>query len=341
VNYVNNLLKPQLVDVQTVSDTQMRVVLQPLERGFAHTLGNALRRILLSSIEGAAVVEARIEGVLHEYTTIPSVQEDVVDILLNLKGLNLRLHDKDEARAVLRKSGRHIVTAADIETDGSVEIANKGHVIAHVMDKGALNIDMVIRKGCGYRPSSAHRAAVDDEDEGESVGRLPLDANFSPVKRVTYSVESARVDERTDLDKLIIELEGDGTIGAEELIRQAATILYSQLQAFVDFEQIRIADEEQEKGGVDPIYMKPVDDLELTVRSANCLKAERVYYIGDLVQRTEMELLKTPNLGKKSLIEIKDVLAEHNLTLGMIIEGWPPPNLPAAPVPAASPLARG
>lgn len=337
MNYVNNLLKPQLVDVETLSDTQMRVVLQPLERGFAHTLGNALRRILLSSIEGAAVVEARIDGVLHEYTTIPSVQEDVVDILLNLKGLNLRLHDKDEARAVLRKSGRHIVTAADIETDGSVEIANKGHVIAHVMDKGALNIDMVIRKGCGYRPSSAHRAAADDE-EAESVGRLPLDANFSPVKRVTYSVEAARVDERTDLDKLIIELEGDGTVGAEELIRQAATILYSQLQAFVDFEQIRIADEEKEKGGVDPIFLKPVDDLELTVRSANCLKAERVYYIGDLVQRTEMELLKTPNLGKKSLIEIKDVLAEHNLTLGMMIEGWPPPTLPAAP---SAPLARG
>jgi len=340
VNYVNNLLKPQLVDVETLSETQMRVVLQPLERGFAHTLGNALRRILLSSIEGAAVVEARIDGVLHEYTTIPSVQEDVVDILLNLKGLNLRLHDKEEARAVLRKSGRHIVTAADIETDGSVEIANKGHVIAHIKDKGALNIDMGIRAGGGYRVSSAHRAAADDE-EAESVGRLPLDANFSPVKRVTYSVESARVDERTDLDKLIIELEGDGTIGAEELIRQAATILYSQLQAFVDFEQIRIADEEKEKGGVDPIYLKPVDDLELTVRSANCLKAERVYYIGDLVQRTEMELLKTPNLGKKSLIEIKDVLAEHNLTLGMLVEGWPPPNLPAMPAAPASPLARG
>ncbi len=335
MNYVNNLLKPQLVDVQTISDTQMRVLLQPLERGFAHTLGNALRRILLSSIQGAAVVEARIEGVLHEYTTIPSVQEDVVDILLNLKGLNIRLHDKEEARAVLRKTGKSVVTAADIQTDGSVEIANSDHVIAHIMDKGELNMELVIEKGSGYQPATARRV---DADEGESVGCLLLDANFSPVKRVTYNVESARVDERTDLDKLIIEIEGDGTIGAEELIRQAATILYSQLQAFVDFEQIRIADEEHEKGGIDPIYLKPVDDLELTVRSANCLKAERVYYIGDLVQRTEMELLKTPNLGKKSLIEIKDVLAEHDLTLGMDVEGWPPANLPLAPV---VPLMRG
>ncbi len=328
-NYVNNLLKPRMADVQNISDTQMRVVLEPLERGFGYTLGNALRRVLLSSIQGAAVVEARIDGVLHEYSTIPSVQEDVVDILLNLKGLNLRLHDKDEAKASLHKVGKGVVTAADIVTDGSVEIANEDHVIAHVMDKGELNVMLTIERGCGYRPASAHGSA----EEGDAVGTLLLDANFSPVKRVTYSVESARKGGRTNLDKLIVELEADGTIGAEELIRQAATILYSQLEAFVDLEQIRMAEEKHEKGDLDDIFMQPVNYLQLTVRSENCLKAERVYYIGDLVQHTEMELLKTPNLGKKSLDEIKNVLAEHKLSLGMQVEGWPPANLPPLPVP--------
>ena len=333
-NYVNNLLKPRMADVQNISDTRMRVVLEPLERGFGYTLGNALRRVLLSSIQGAAVVEARIDGVLHEYSTIASVREDVVDVLLNLKGLNLRLHDKDTAKASLHKIGKGVVTAADIVTDGNVEIANKDHVIAHVMDKGELNMTLTIARGCGYRPAPTQRSS----EEGDTVGTLLLDANFSPVKRTTYSVESARKGERTDLDKLIVELEADGTIGAEELIRQAATILYSQLETFVDLEQIRMAEEEHEKGELDDIFMKSVDDLELTVRSANCLKAERVYYIGDLVQHTEMELLKTPNLGKKSLDEIKNVLAEHNLNLGMQVAGWPPPNLP--PPPAAAPLLR-
>ena len=332
-NYVNNLLKPRMVDVQNLSDTRMRVVLEPLERGFGYTLGNALRRVLLSSIQGAAVVEARIDGVLHEYSTIPSVQEDVVDILLNLKGLNLRLHDKDQAQANLHKVGKGVATAADVVTDGSVEIANKDHVIAHVMDQGELNVTLTIERGCGYRPAATQRSP----EEGDAVGALLLDANFSPVKRVTYNVESARKGERTNLDKLIVELEADGTIGAEELIRQAATILYSQLEAFVDLEQIRMADEEHEKGALDDIFMKPVNYLQLTVRSENCLKAERVYYIGDLVQHTEIELLKTPNLGKKSLDEIKSVLAEHKLSLGMEVEGWPPANLPPPP---AVPLLR-
>ncbi len=320
---VTEFLKPRLVGVQAQSDHQARVVLEPLERGFGHTLGNALRRILLSSMPGSAVVEVEIEGVLHEYTTIEGVQEDVVDILLSLKQLAIRMHARDEATLTLSKKGPGAVTAGDIQLDHDVEIVNKDLVIAHLNSAGSLNMKLKIKRGRGYQPSNQR---LSFEEESRPIGRLQLDASFSPVRRVTYTVESARVEQRTDLDKLILEIETNGTIDPEESIRRAATILSEQLAAFVDLkgrDQTHAGSESR----FDPVLLKPVEELELTVRSANCLKAENINYIGDLVLKSEVELLKTPNLGKKSLTEIKDVLAQHGLTLGMKIENWPPASL--------------
>ena len=321
---VSEFLKPRIVDVQQVSDTQARVVLEPLERGFGHTLGNALRRILLSSMTGCAVTEVEIEGVLHEYTAMEGVQEDVVDILLNLKGLALRMNNRTEATLSLNKKGPGVVTAGDITLDHDVELVNPDLVIAHLTKSGELNMTLKVEKGRGYQPATARQQGEEDD---RPIGRLVLDASFSPVRRVAYVVDSARVEQRTDLDKLIIELETNGTIGPEEAIRAAATILQDQLSAFVDLRGRQEAEPESEEPEIDPILLRPVDDLELTVRSANCLKAEQIYYIGDLIQRTEVELLKTPNLGKKSLTEIKDVLASHGLSLGMRLENWPPAAL--------------
>ena len=320
---VTEFLKPRLVGVQAQSNQQARVVLEPLERGFGHTLGNALRRILLSSMPGCAVVEAEIEGVLHEYTAIEGVQEDVVDILLNLKQLAIRMHARDEATLTLAKKGPGVITAADIQLDHDVEIVNPGLVIAHLNSAGSLNMKLKIKRGRGYQPANQR---LQFEEESRPIGRLLLDASFSPVRRVTYTVESARVEQRTDLDKLIIDIETNGTIDPEEAIRRAATILSEQLAAFVDLRG-RDAAHAAGEAHFDPVLLKPVEELELTVRSANCLKAENINYIGDLVQKTEVELLKTPNLGKKSLTEIKDVLAQHGLTLGMKIENWPPASL--------------
>ncbi len=321
---VSEFLKPRIVDVQQVSDTQARVVLEPLERGFGHTLGNALRRILLSSMTGCAVTEVEIEGVLHEYTAMEGVQEDVVDILLNLKGLALRMNNRTEATLSLNKKGPGVVTGGDITLDHDVELVNPDLVIAHLTKSGELNMTLKVEKGRGYQPATARQQGEEDD---RPIGRLVLDASFSPVRRVAYVVDSARVEQRTDLDKLIIELETNGTIGPEEAIRAAATILQDQLSAFVDLRGRQEAEPESEEPEIDPILLRPVDDLELTVRSANCLKAEQIYYIGDLIQRTEVELLKTPNLGKKSLTEIKDVLASRGLSLGMRLENWPPPSL--------------
>jgi DNA-directed RNA polymerase subunit alpha len=318
----NELLKPRVVDVQVTDECHAKVVLEPLERGFGHTLGNALRRILLSSIQGCAVVEAQIDGVLHEYTAIEGVQEDVVDVLLNLKGVAAIMHNKNEAMLTLNKSGPGVVTAGDIETDHDVEIINKDHVIAHLTDKGSLSMTLKIAKGRGYQPATQRR-----NDEERAIGSLLIDASFSPVRRVAYSVDSARVEQRTDLDKLIVDLETNGTVDPEETIRKAAGILQQQLSVFVDLQGDEEVEQEKSETEIDPILVRPVDDLELTVRSANCLKAENIYYIGDLIQRTEVELLKTPNLGKKSLTEIKDVLGTHGLSLGMRLENWPPANL--------------
>lgn len=321
---VNEFLNPRNIEVQGLSATHAKVILEPLERGFGHTLGSALRRILLSSMPGCAVVEVEIDGVLHEYSAIEGVQEDVIEILLNLKGLAITMHTRDEASLKLSKKGSGPVLASDIQLDHDVEIMNPGHVICNLSDNGEINMTLKIARGRGYEPADQRRS---NDDETRAIGRLQLDASYSPVSRVAYSVENARVEQRTDLDKLVIDLETNGTIDPEDSIRRAATILQQQLSVFVDFDNEKEPVQEEEEEEVDPILLRPVDDLELTVRSANCLKAENIYYIGDLIQRTEVELLKTPNLGKKSLTEIKDVLASRGLSLGMRLENWPPASL--------------
>ena len=323
-NSVNEFLTPRVIKVDEKSQTRALVTLEPLERGFGHTLGNALRRILLSSMPGCAVTEVEIDGVLHEYSAIEGVQEDVIEILLNLKGVALVMNGKDEAELILNASGTGVVTAGDIQTDHDIEIRNPEHVICTVTGDQPLMIRVVAQRGRGYSPADSRG---DNDEETRSIGRLQLDASFSPIRRVSYVVDSARVEQRTDLDKLVIDLETNGTIDPEEAIRRAATILQQQLAVFVDLEGQTQAADAEAADEVDPILLRPVDDLELTVRSANCLKAENIYYIGDLVQRTEVELLKTPNLGKKSLTEIKDVLASRGLSLGMRLENWPPASL--------------
>jgi DNA-directed RNA polymerase subunit alpha len=321
---VNEFLTPRVIKVDEKSPTLAHVTLEPLERGFGHTLGNALRRILLSSMPGCAITEVEIDGVLHEYSAIEGVQEDVIEILLNLKGVALSMAGKDEAELTLVAKGPCTVTAGDIQVDHDVEVCNPDHVICTVTSDKELTLRLLAERGRGYVPADARQ---DPEEETRSIGRLQLDASFSPVRRVSYVVDSARVEQRTDLDKLVIDLETNGTIDPEEAIRRAATILQQQLSVFVDLEGETQAAAQEAEDEVDPILLRPVDDLELTVRSANCLKAENIYYIGDLVQRTEVELLKTPNLGKKSLTEIKDVLASRGLSLGMRLENWPPASL--------------
>jgi len=321
---VNEFLTPRVIQVDEQSDTRAKVTLEPLERGFGHTLGNALRRILLSSMPGCAITEVEIDGVQHEYSAMEGVQEDVIEVLLNLKGVAVVMNGKDQAVLNLSKKGPGVVTAGDIQVDHDVEIKNPQHVIATLNEAGELNMRLTVARGRGYVPADARETG---EEETRSIGRLSLDATFSPINRVAYVVESARVEQRTDLDKLVLDLETNGTIDPEEAIRRAATILQQQLAVFVDLESEGDSEPAREEDEVDPILLRPVDDLELTVRSANCLKAENIYYIGDLVQRTEVELLKTPNLGKKSLTEIKDVLASRGLSLGLRLDNWPPASL--------------
>jgi DNA-directed RNA polymerase subunit alpha len=320
---LTGLLKPRIVDVQNLSPTHARVTMEPFERGFGHTLGNALRRVLLSSMPGYAATEVQIAGVVHEYSTIDGVREDVVDLLLNLKGVVFRLHNRTEAIVQLRKKGEGAVTAGDIEPSHDVEIVNPEHVIAHLAAGGKLEMQIKVEAGRGYVPGNMRYLP----EETRGIGRVVLDASFSPVRRVAYAVESARVEQRTDLDKLILDIETNGAIEPEEAVRYAARVLVEQLAVFAQLEGTTLPVEEKKPVAVDPILLRPVDDLELTVRSANCLKAENIYYIGDLIQRTETELLKTPNLGRKSLNEIKEVLASRGLTLGMKLENWPPPGL--------------
>jgi len=312
-----------VISVENINEARARVTLEPLERGFGYTLGNALRRILLSSLPGAAVTAVKIDGVLHEYGAIEGVQEDVIDILLNLKGLAIRMHSRQEAVLRLSRKGEGVVTAADIQLDHDVEIVDPNHVLANLSGDGELNMTLTVTTGRGYQVVESNR----DEDEALTIGALKLDASYSPVRRVSYVVENARVEQRTDLDKLVIDLETNGTIDPEEAVRTAATILHEQISVFVRLEESQHATTDPAQEYVDPLLLRTVDDLELTVRSANCLKAENIYFIGDLVQRTEVELLKTPNLGKKSLTEIKDVLASRGLSLGVKIENWPPLSL--------------
>jgi len=316
---LEQLLTPRLVDIDRKTAFHSRVTLEPLERGYGHTLGNALRRILLSSMPGAAIVEAQIDGVLHEYSSIEGVREDVLEILLNLKEVAVRLNASESAELTLNKKGPAVVRASDIVLNHDTEIANPDHVIAHVSEGSELNMTLKVERGMGYR---AAPTAKDSQ-----IGVLRLDASFSPVHTVSYEVQNARVEQRTDLDKLILDVVTDGTLDPEDAIKQAATVLHYQLNAFVDLKHKEVVAPEEEENEFDPIFLQPVDDLELTVRSANCLKAEQIYYIGDLVQRAEPHLLKTPNLGKKSLQEIKDVLAQRGLSLGTKLENWPPASL--------------
>ncbi|KTT22202.1 MULTISPECIES: DNA-directed RNA polymerase subunit alpha [Pseudacidovorax] len=323
------LLKPKTIQVEQLAANKAKVTLEPFERGYGHTLGNALRRVLLSSMVGYAATEVTIAGVLHEYSSIDGVQEDVVNILLNLKGVVFKLHNRDEVTLSLRKEGEGPVTAADIQTPHDVEIINPEHVIAHLSQGGKLDMQIKVEKGRGYVPGTMRRYA---DEPTKSIGRIVLDASFSPVKRVSYTVESARVEQRTDLDKLLVEIETNGAITAEDAVRASAKILVEQLAVFAQLEGGELTGmfeqpAQRSAQQFDPILLRPVDELELTVRSANCLKAENIYYIGDLIQRTENELLKTPNLGRKSLNEIKEVLASRGLTLGMKLESWPPAGL--------------
>ena len=324
-----NLLKPKAINVEQLGHNRAKVALEPFERGYGHTLGNAIRRVLLSSMVGYAATEVTIAGVLHEYSSIDGVQEDVVNILLNLKGVVFKLHNRDEVTLSLRKDGEGVVTARDIQTPHDVEIVNPDHVIATLSAGGKLDMQIKVEKGRGYVPGNLRRYA---DESTKSIGRIVLDASFSPVKRVSYTVESARVEQRTDLDKLVVEIETNGAITAEDAVRASAKILVEQLAVFAQLEGGELAAFDTPAGPrgnatFDPILLRPVDELELTVRSANCLKAENIYYIGDLIQRTENELLKTPNLGRKSLNEIKEVLASRGLTLGMKLENWPPAGL--------------
>lgn len=323
-NSTSEFLKPRQIDVDTLSATRAKVSMQPFERGFGHTLGNALRRILLSSMNGFAPTEVVISGVLHEYSTVDGVQEDVVDILLNLKGVVFKLHGRNSVQLSLKKSGAGVVLASDINLPHDVEIINPEHVICHLSDNGQIEMEIKVEQGRGYQSVSGRRTV---RDESKQIGAIQLDASFSPISRVSFEVEPARVEQRTDLDRLVLDIETDGSIDPEEAVRSAARILIDQMSIFADLQGTPVEEVEEKAPPIDPVLLRPVDDLELTVRSANCLKAEDIYYIGDLIQRTETELLKTPNLGRKSLNEIKEVLASKGLTLGSKLEAWPPVGL--------------
>ena len=314
------LLRPRL-EVRQLGPNAARITLEPLDRGFGHTLGNALRRMLLSSMPGCAIVEVQIDGVLHEYSTMEGVQEDVTEILLNLKEIAVRTNARSEAALSVSAKGPCVLRAGDIEVGHDVEIANPEHVIAHLMKEGELSMTMRVAIGRGYEPASAR---IDPDDSERLIGRLPLDASYSPVRRVSYQVESARVEQRTDLDKLVLEVETNGTIDPEYAVRYASSQLQNLLSAFSAPDLAADSVGGRHSADMDPDLLRKVDDLELTVRSANCLKAEGIERVGDLIQRTETDLLRTPNLGKKSLTEIKAVLAEHGLKLGTPLESWPP-----------------
>lgn len=316
--------KSKDLKIKDCGNNNIEITLEPFERGFGHTIANALRRILLSSIPGAAITEAQIEGVMHEYTALEGVEQDVVEILLNLKSLAIKLHDVSETTINVNVKGPAVVTGADIQTDGHVEIVNPDHVIANIVSDRELNIKLKVQSGVGYETVTMRREK--NPEETSDIGVLHLDATYSPVTKVMYQVENARVENRTDLDKLILKVKTNGTLDAYQSIRTAASILQYQLSAFAEVSEDFGKDKEETRGNeLSPLLSRLVDDLELTVRAANCLKAENIHYIGDLVQRSESDLLKTPNLGRKSLNEIKNVLIAHGLTLGMRIENWTAP----------------
>ncbi|BCG49473.1 DNA-directed RNA polymerase subunit alpha [Candidatus Profftella armatura (Diaphorina cf. continua)] len=321
----NSLLKPQIIDVETLGVNYAKVIMEPFERGYGYTLGNALRRVLLSSMIGCAPTEVIISGALHEYSSLEGVQEDIIDIILNLKGVILKLYSRDYAILNLKKSGEGVVLASDIELLNDIELINPNHIIANLSANGKLDMQIKFEKGRGYVPGNIRYLT---ENINKTIGRIILDASFSPVLRVSYVVESARVEQCTDLDKLIMNIETNGVITPEEAIRQSARVLVDQLNVFAALENTPVKKElDSSLPKIDPILLRSVDDLELTVRSANCLKAENIHYIGDLIQRSENELLKTPNLGRKSLNEIKEILGSRGLVLGVKLDNWPPIEL--------------
>jgi DNA-directed RNA polymerase subunit alpha len=311
-----NVLAPEVAKVEEVDKNNLKLVLEPFERGFGYTIGHSLRRILLSFMPGAAVSEVKIDGVEHEYGTIEGVKEDILDILLNLKGLAIKLEGSGEVELGLNIKTPKTVTAGDLELPAGVEIVNPEHVIATLVEPKKLSMTLKVKRGIGYQPA--------ENNNDKSVDSLHLDAIYSPVKRVNYKVENTRVENRTDLDKLILDLETNGTIDAKQAVKYAATILQHQLSVFVDEELVSRKEKRKDKYDFDPLLLRSIEELELTVRSTNCLKAENIFLIGDLIQRSEMDLLKTPNLGKKSLNEIKDELASRSLSLGTVLKNWPP-----------------
>ncbi len=319
------LIRPSKLDVASGADPQRKatIVAQPLERGFGLTLGNSLRRILMSSLQGAAVTSIQIDGVVHEFSSIPGVREDVTDIVLNVKQVALRMHADGPKRLVLKKDTPGLVTAGDIEETSAVEILNKNHVICHLDEGASLRMELTVNTGKGYAPAEQNRP------EDAPIGLIPVDSLYSPVNRVAYRVENTREGQVLDYDKLMMEIETDGSLSPEDAAAYAARILQDQLQIFVNF------DEPAKDKGVDareelpfnPALLRKVDELELSVRSANCLKNDNIVYIGDLIQKTEAEMLRTPNFGRKSLNEIKEVLAALGLHLGMDVPDWPPDNI--------------
>jgi len=325
IMYLNwrEMIKPKRIEISSITPSYGKFVCQPLERGFGITLGNALRRILLSSIHGAAIVSVRIDGVLHEFTAIPGVLEDVSEIVLNLKEVRLRMSDTLPRVIRIEAGGEGEVKAGDILSDGGVEVLNPEHHIASLSKGGRLNMTMTVKVGKGYVPAEMNKS------EDDPVGTIPIDAVFSPIKRVNYVIGSARVGQRTDYDKLTLEVWTDGSVSPEDAVAYAAKILKEQVSVFINFEeepepQIEEPEEKEEK--LNENLYRSVEELELSVRSANCLKNANIRYIGELVQRTEQEMLKTKNFGRKSLNEIKEVLTEMGLKLGMKLEGWSPPG---------------
>ena len=320
-----SLIKPEKLDVEPGSDPSRiaTVVAEPLERGFGMTLGNAVRRVLLSSLQGAAVTAVQIDGVLHEFSSIPGVREDVTDIVLNIKQLALRMHGEGPKRMVLTATGPGEVTAAQIQTGHDIEVMNPDLVICTLDDGVKLGMEFTVNIGKGYVPASANRP------EDAPIGLIPVDAIYSPVKRVSYKVEPTRVGQVTDYDKLLLLVETNGAVTPEDAVALAARILQDQLQLFINFDepQLKHADEPQDDLPFNRNLLRKVDELELSVRSANCLKNDNIVYIGDLVQKTEQEMLRTPNFGRKSLNEIKEVLSAMGLSLAMNVAGWPPENI--------------
>ena len=320
-----SLIHPEKPDVQVGADPERSatLVVEPLERGFGMTLGNAIRRVLLSSLQGAAVTALRIDGVLHEFSSIQGVREDVTDIVLNVKQLAIRMQGEGPKRLALTATGPGEVTAGQIQTTGDIEIANPDLVLCTLDDGAKLSMELTVGNGKGYVPATMNRP------EDAPIGLIPVDAIYSPVRRVAYRVEPTRVGQVTDYDKLVLSVETDGTVAPEDAVGLAARILQDQLQIFINFDEPRERKVEEERDDLpfNRNLLRKVDELELSVRSANCLKNDNIVYIGDLVQKTEQEMLRTPNFGRKSLNEIKEVLASMGLGLGMTVTGWPPENI--------------